>query len=69
MTTKQQLGNMMWIIVFIAALTSPFWGQWTFGLGAILMGVAAELRKDPHLVIRPQAPRSMRPRPEPTETS
>lgn len=47
MTTRQQIGSMLWIAVFCAALTSPFWGSWLFGLGAILMAVSMEMRKDP----------------------
>lgn len=46
MTTKQQIGNMMWLATFLAALTSPFWGSWHFGLGVLLMAIAAELRKE-----------------------
>lgn len=46
MTTKQQVGNMMWLATFLAALTSPFWGHWQFGLGVLLMAIAAELRKE-----------------------
>lgn len=46
MTPRQQLGNLLWIGVFCAALTSPFWGSWLFGLGVVLMAIAMELRKD-----------------------
>lgn len=46
MTTKQSIGNMLWMATFLAALTSPFWGHWTFGLGVLLMAIAAELRKE-----------------------
>lgn len=50
MTTKQSIGNMLWMATFLAALTSPFWGHWTFGLGVLLMAIAAELRKEVHVV-------------------
>ena len=46
MNSKQALGNMMWLATFLAALTSPFWGHWSFGLGVLLMAIAAELRKE-----------------------
>ncbi len=49
MTTKQSLGNMLWMATFLAALTSPFWGSWHFGLGVLLMAIAAELRKEVHV--------------------
>lgn len=46
MNQKQDIGNALWLMCFCAALTSPFWGHWTFGLGVVLMAVASELRKD-----------------------
>lgn len=41
---KKNLGNAMWMIIFLAAVTSPFWGHWHFLLGAVLMAIACELR-------------------------
>lgn len=46
MNQKQSIGNAMWLLCFCAALTSPFWGHWSFGLGVVLMAIAGELRKD-----------------------
>lgn len=59
MDTKQSIGNMMWLGTFLAALTSPFWGHWSFGLGVLLMAIAAELRKET-LQVRPGKPTRVR---------
>ncbi|HEY9855797.1 MAG TPA: hypothetical protein V6D05_08690 [Stenomitos sp.] len=68
MTTKQSIGNMMWMATFLAALTSPFWGHWTFGLGVLLMAIAAELRKEVLTVQPTKAAQRVRWR-EPEEAS
>ncbi|MBO9540266.1 hypothetical protein J7643_06710 [bacterium] len=46
MTQKQSVGNALWLLIFCAALTSPFWGHWSFGLGVVLMAIISELRKE-----------------------
>lgn len=46
MNQKQAIGNAFWLLLFCAALTSPFWGHWLFGLGVVLMAIAGELRKE-----------------------
>ncbi|HEY9898633.1 MAG TPA: hypothetical protein V6D00_05580 [Pantanalinema sp.] len=52
MNQKQSIGNALWLMLFCAALTSPFWGHWLFGLGVVLMAIASELRKEPPVSAR-----------------